>query len=884
MFLALPSRPGLPLCVLAVLLSTSAWCQTPVVTITGTDGLSHSTVRVTYNWSNGPLTSSGLAYAVYPAGCMYGMRPLDSRANYYSPWSMVLAGLTPATTYNVCVVLSNNSGTTISGPVVITTTALPDVHPALPIPPASFDSDYPDTTGYRNVTTAPDCSDLQSDIDQALYDQANHGTIINIPAGSVCTGLRRVTFSVLARDAIRFGMDAVHPGSPGTITIPNHGLAEGQLITFGKIYAGGFPNSTSCEFGNGLAPGSRYYAHVLDSNTIGVYCGDGKTLLSFVDQGSAVNGMWLIPHFKADGNCPTLSGEGPCTYWKRKLYWIIIRSSAPDKELPPEHSRLTPEWCNAGKCATLVNPVENTNVNSGDHDFVIHNDFDGNANNGVGNIHWGPGIELTNAVDPNYGVYANLINSGPWNSDIVLDRVYLHGQGTPQRWGALGLPAFSWSGLNFAFKDSYIDNLTNWGTGAHEGSSGILPSGPGPTTIINNYFEGVGILLHFDEGGGSYYLRGDNSVLRNTFKLLTRHMYGAPDSDGYTYGNRQPLEFKGGYRNWIGGNIFDTSWNEITGASVFIALTSVAGEGITDTEVDSNTFIHGPGVSNIPLVVAGGMPQTIPPNRFRFHNNMASDINASWWVPAGGAASPDGWAFEGPNGGEDVIIDHNTVTGNSGRSPSIFFLFDTNAEGMQVTNNIFQVQTGRGINLDGQIWHPCGDLVDAALWACAMSTNSIWADNLLIPSDGNVDQLQVAFRGLSSFYMSSYSSITPLVATGQITGRVAYLQSQTCEFCASTVTNGIAVGVDLNELQTAQGYVTLIGVVADSTSAIINFVAPDSQGCPVDYSSSDSSVMTDFTRVPDLGRDRMRSVNIAGLEPNKVYYFRVNCATQRSEE
>jgi hypothetical protein len=39
--------------------------------------------------------------------------------------------------------------------------------------------------------------------------------------------------------------------------------------------------------------------------------------------------------------------------------------------------------------------------------------------------------------------------------------------------------------------------------------------------------------------------------------------------------------------------------------------------------------------------------------------------------------------------------------------------------------------------------------------------------------------------------------------------------------------------------------------------------------------------MSDMTRVADLGGSRTRSVNIIGLEPDKVYYFRVNCATQQ---
>lgn len=769
----------------------------------------------------------------------------------------------------------------ISQPISITTYALPLVHPALPIPPASFDSNYPDTHGYSTVTVAADCSDLQDTINEALAAQASHGTIINIPAGSVCTALRNITFNIDAADAKHFGPIAVKAGSPGMISLPGHGLIEGQLITFGKEYAGSFPSSGSCQFGNGIVDGSKYYTHVVDADTIGVYCGDGTTLMDFSDQGSAPKGFLLVPHVKANGNCPTTSGEVACTYWRRNLNWIVIRSGAPDNELPPEHTRLTPAWCDAKKCATLVNPSVNAGTNASTYAFVIHGDVDGNANPMTGNIHWGPGIEFTNAIDQNYGTYANLIISSSWNSDIVLDRIYMHGGATPQRWGGQSLPAFQWSGLNFAFKDSYLDNLTNWSTHApHEGASGVLSRGPGPTTIVNNYIEGVGISIHFDDGGGTTYIRGDVSVIRNYFKALTRYMYGSSGSDGYLYGMRQPLEFKAGYRCLISGNTFDTSWNEVTGSSVFIAFTSVAGQGISDVDVTNNTFMHGPGVTNIPLIVPTN-PQTPPPNRFRFHNNLATDVGSKWWVPAGGAASPTGWLLEGPQGSEDAIVDNNTITGNFGRLPSIFTLFDTKTEGMKVINNIFQVRPGSGIALDGSILHPCSGRSDTALWTCAMSTNSTWSDNLLIPNESDVSQLQAAFRGLPSYYAPSYSSATTLVATGAITGRFAYLQAQICEFCGSPTTNGKSVGVNLNELQGAQGNVALIGAVSNGTSGTISFIAPDSQSCPIDYSFSDPNVIGGATRVADPETGRVRLVNLRGLMRQRLYYFRVNCATQQ---
>jgi len=862
-----------------LLTAAMAWCQVPTATITDIDSLSHSTVRINYTWTNWPLVSTSILYAVAPAACTDGEAQPATNVAWESPWAVVLAGLKPSTTYNVCIGLTNGSGTGVSQPIKVTTSALPLIHPALPIPPASFDSDYPDTRGYTTVTTAPDCSDLQSEIDRALYAQANHGTVIQIPAGSVCTALRNIKFNIDAADAKHFGTDAVTVGSPGMISLPGHDLVEGQLITFGKGYAGWFPTSKSCQFGNGIVDGSKYYVHVVDSNTINVYCGDGLTLLAFSDQGSGPRGFLLAPHIKIDGHCPTTSGESTCTYWRRGLYWIVIRSSAPDTELPPEHTRITPSWCNARKCATLVNPSVNAGTNAGIYTFITHGDLDGNAHPMTANIHWGPGIEITNAIDPNYGIYANLINSSPWNSDIVLDRVYLHGGGTPQRWGGASMPSFVWGGMNFAFKDSYVDNLTNWNRSPHEGASGILSKGPGPTTLVNNYVEGVGIAIHFDDGGGTQYIRGDNTVIRNYFKAPTKYMYGSSASDGYLYGMRQPVEFKAGHRNLIGGNIFDTSWVENTPASVFLAFTSVGGEGISDTDVINNTFMHGPGVTNIPLIVPT-TPQTPPPNRFRFHNNLATDIGGAWWVPAGGVASPTGWLLEGPQGSEDATIDYNTFTGVSGREPSILTLFDTKFEGMKVTNNIFQVRAGHGIILDGSILHPCSDRADAYLWTCAMS-NSMWSDNLLIPNGSDVSQLQSAFRSLPSYYAPSYSSATPLIATGAITGRFAYLQAQICEFCGSPTTNGKAVGVNLNELQAAQGYVALVGAVPNGTSAAINFVAPDSQGCPVDYSSSDPNVIADAIRVADSGVGRMRVVNLVGLTHHTNYYFRVNCATRQ---
>ncbi len=75
------------------------------------------------------------------------------------------------------------------------------------------------------------------------------------------------------------------------------------------------------------------------------------------------------------------------------------------------------------------------------------------------------------------------------------------------------------------------------------------------------------------------------------------------------------------------------------------------------------------------------------------------------------------------------------------------------------------------------------------------------------------------------------------------------------------------MGADIDALEIAQGKVTLNEPSAiTANSADINFVAPDAQGCPVDYSSKDGNLIEDFKRVPDTGKERTRAVRLSGFD------------------
>ncbi|HEY3457547.1 MAG TPA: hypothetical protein VGK64_23400 [Bryobacteraceae bacterium] len=979
----------------------SAAAQTPTVTITGTDGLSHSVVRVKFNVSSN-YSALRTRYIAAPGSCTSGtggtvQTSTSNLARFTSGMANVIGGLTPNTTYQICPEVTTDGVNWSTGAgVTVTTLPLPAVHPALPIAPATFNTNYPDTTGYNTVTVASDCSDLQSRIDGALAVQATTGTIIQIPAGTVCSQ-PNIQFARPAADIVQFQPSAINT-STGAININNHGLTEGQMVTFGKQYGSlsSFPASSSCEFGNGLIEGQTYTVHVIDANNFRIYCPDKSTLMTFANQGNVTNYFAL-------------------TSFPRKLKWIIIRSATPDSQLPPEHTRITPAWL--PKMASLVDPVVNVGNSGGSGTFISFGDTDGNNHYMVSNIRIGPGIEITTADSPEAHQSSDplpwfrLIFCNTWNSNIVFDRTYIHGQGTPNRMTA----DWFWNGTNMGLVDSYLSNLTyfhpmytgltatktsgttftiapgvenmgggpvslpamvtgtisgsgsgrafvyfdmansnaftvsvppnigvscsgatcasaaagsNNGTcnysdgwpkdssnnptagliacvdisgGAISGVSNADPAtsrwntegssfmiggvGPGPYVATNNWIEGAGLVWHHDDGGGTAWIRGDYNYTRNTFKTPFKYMYGGSESDGLRYFLRQPLEWKSGRRISLFGNIFDGAWVEVTPASVFIAFTSVAGQGITDVDLQNNTFMHGPGITNVPTLVDGGAVLTPPPVRFRFKNNLAWDIGSSaYWVPQGGAGAPTGWLFEGPQGGEDVIVDHNTIAGNTGRGSAVFWLFDTNVEGVKVTNNFLYLSSNtQGVAQDGSVpANACFNLFGKALADCKFTPNYTWANNVMMSPDASQATVQSWWPSLHNYIPSDMS----LNSAGWLSysKKDFHVTSKYCSGCSSPATDSRDVGADIDVLQAAQGKVTLIGVPEanlTSTSAVVSFVAPDSMGCPVDYSASDPNVITSFTRVSDGGGARSRNITLSGLTPGTVYHYRVNCAVEQ---
>ena len=440
---------------LGVLLLTatiSAYAQAPTVSNITFDGISHSIVRATFSasaqfyWVRTRYIQSPGTCASGTGGSVQGSAYSNYNYGALHPGggnSVLLGGLAPNTTYQVCPEISADSANWSSGAgATVTTLPAPANHPALPIPPTTFTTDYPDTSHYTTVTVASDCSDFMSNLTTAIQNQMSTGTVLQIPVGTVCTG----PYNVYQRapDVTVFPSSAVNT-SANSINVNGHGFSEGQGIIFGTSY-GCLPGSLTgltgdCHQWGPIIAGQLYFVHVLDANNIQIYSGSSKN-----------TGGTLCP--LPDGG----NGTEMFVHWPRPLKWIVVRTSTPDQQFTPEHVRTSPSW--TPKMAVLQAPASAMGGMLASNTLMSVGDYDQNDDSMLANLRF-VGLEFTYAVSPAAFTSSDPL---PWYSlfatyqsdqNIIADRCYFHGLGSPNR----VYNAVRWDGLNVAIIDSYLDNL-----------------------------------------------------------------------------------------------------------------------------------------------------------------------------------------------------------------------------------------------------------------------------------------------------------------------------------------------------------------------------------------------------------------------------------------
>ncbi len=278
------------------------------------------------------------------------------------------------------------------------------------------------------------------------------------------------------------------------------------------------------------------------------------------------------------------------------------------------------------------------------------------------------------------------------------------------------------------------------GDGANDAGSSIFPEsgqGPGPFNLSNNFLGCAGTpCTHFDDSGGRWAMRGDYTIYRNYFYGPPFTFFGDPTSDGMDYVWRQSLEWKGGQRQHIYGNIFDGSIYE-AGSHSMIALQSPQEVPcMTDTDIMWNTFKHGPGAISGGLEYGNGFqraPMGCPPVRLRMSQNIAWDMG-----PYRATGGNDLGQFFGGESLEDLIMEHNTAF-SSGSVPYFFGVGAWHQEGTLVDSNFFVVDGNGGMGFDATSLYPsepCAGLTGKAVADCKLTPNYVLTKNVLMPING----------------------------------------------------------------------------------------------------------------------------------------------------
>jgi hypothetical protein len=314
--------------------------------------------------------------------------------------------------------------------------------------------------------------------------------------------------------------------------------------------------------------------------------------------------------------------------------WIVLRPAS-GAALPPEGTRMTPALA-----ASLALPK------------IITPDYQAALATAHGAHHWRlVGVEIT--ADPaafNYGLV--LLGDGSHDQatvqsiahDLVLDRVYVHGNPTTSLSRCVALNSAA-----TAIVDSYLSECHAEGQDA-QAIAGW--NGPGPFKIVNNYLEGSGENIIF--GGADPAVPG---LVPSDIEIRHNHVAKPASWHGGRWLIKNLLELKNAERVLIEGNLFEGSWRHGQEGFAFV-LWSANQEGSAPQTVTQDVTVRrniirrvGAGIA----ISAGGYHPAVNARRFAITENLIYAIDGPGYEGNGRAFQLGGGLLA------DVAITRNTV-------------------------------------------------------------------------------------------------------------------------------------------------------------------------------------------------------------------------------
>jgi len=336
-------------------------------------------------------------------------------------------------------------------------------------------------------------------------------------------------------------------------------------------------------------------------------------------------------------------------------HWIIVRTSTPDAQLPPEGTRMTP--CDAGVASLPARPaytcptpqnllatieLNKTGMISGPIKFL----------GGASHFRF-VGLEITRL--PGIGSTVDLMGMDDKNTEsadhIIIDRCWVHGTAQDETRRGFALGSMSYVGIvDSYFSDFHCTAISGTCTDASDIGGGAGNYAQTVWKIDDNFLEAAGESILFG-GAAATVVPSDIEVRFNHFFKPLTWMKGNPGfvggSDGNAFVVKNHFEMKNGQRVLLEGNIFENNWGGFTQEGHSIVLTprndyNATSEiydcnvcQVTDITIRYSTISHVGAGMNLSTPLSFGQPGAAG-GRWSIHDITIDDVELKGFNGGGG--------------------------------------------------------------------------------------------------------------------------------------------------------------------------------------------------------------------------------------------------------
>jgi len=327
--------------------------------------------------------------------------------------------------------------------------------------------------------------------------------------------------------------------------------------------------------------------------------------------------------------------------------WTTVRTDLPDDALPGPDVRMTP--ATAGRLAKLVTPNDQPALRTANPTcqwrlFAL--EITGTLRES--SIQYGL-LWLGDGGSASDGETQTSLDRVP--TDLVLDRVYVHGTPTLNSFRCLALNSARTAVVNSTLSECHARGFDSQAIAGW--------NGPGPYLIENNLLEGAGENVMF--GGADAAIA---NLTPSDITLRRNHVRKPPSWQG-VWTVKNLFELKHAKRVLVEGNVFENNWaGAQPGMAIVLKSTNQGGTNPWAQTADV-TFRYNI-VRNSPqgVVISAAPDQytaamvAVPAARFRFEHNLFENIGTY------NGTTTNAVAVTLTNDLADVTFAHNTVSFN----------------------------------------------------------------------------------------------------------------------------------------------------------------------------------------------------------------------------